>query len=319
MNIKLSNTGEAADEAPLTLEGNEAIDATLAQAADSTDANAEESEAEAPNGEPDSNVKAEERKYLSLVGGIGTQHGNGKKALVVLAQTITEGAGLQVIKPTAAKTFYKKFRSASDKKAVVEGGKVIGAEGNEGSWKVQVSKLNSFIKFGNGWREEASDVINKAITVHTGLLANPADKAALKLTSTYSALVSVAREHIKRLANDTLKGIPMDEEELRQFFLGDEPTPKTGADYVESAIKSLKTAQKGKAAKDDDENARAPVDDEGVEQAIITLREVLGRIAPEKLDAMIKAEEKAAEKAAAKALEGLTDDNEGEIEGEDAE
>jgi hypothetical protein len=248
------------------------------------------------------NVRAEVRKYMSAVAAIGREHGTGKKALLNLARTIVEGSQEQVIKPDSAEAFYKKFRENSDKKATIAEGAVMG-EANEGSLKAQISKLRAFIKFGNEWRDDASSIMDLAAEVHARLVADKDNKKLLKLSSTYSALVAVAREHMR----EERKGVPMTEEELQNLFLGAEPTPKTGADYVEAAIKSLKQAKKGREATDANPQSRDPVEDARLDDALEQLKEVLKDLDTARYEAMVKAEEKAAEKDAVAAAEEAAD------------
>jgi hypothetical protein len=307
MNVKLQNTGEENEEMQVAPASNQAIDAALQAAEVVPNGSADEDADEAS----DDNLKAQTRKYLSKVASIGKEHGTGKRALTTLALTIVEGAQEQVIKPDEAEKYYRKFRVNSDKRATIESGRVIGAEGSEGSWKAQVSKLRAFIKYGNEWRDDGLTTMDRAVEVHAELLANEQDKKSLKLTSTYSALVAVAREHMKK---DTRKGVPMDDEELRGLFLGKEPTTKVGADYIEAAIKSIRQAQKGKAHTDE-VPGRDAVEHAGLDRAIEELREVLGHIAPDRLEALIKSEQKAkdaAEQAAKAEVELADDDDEAE-------
>lgn len=302
--VRLKNTGE------VTPESNEET-IVLVNPVEPT---ADTTETEAPAA-PSNNIKGELKRYFKEVGAIGNEHGIGKKALLGLALKIVEGAGEQIIKPEHAEDFYKKFRENSNKKAVVSDGTVIVEGENAGSLKSQVSKLRAFIKFGNGYSDGATEIMDRAIVVHAGLMASPADKKSLKLKSTYSALVAVARE---QLSNEKLKGVGMSEDELRQFFLGEEAAPKQGADYIVTAIKAIKQAQKGKDAKDEDgvlTEGRAPVEHAGLERALDELRQVLADIAPAHLAALVAADTKETEKAnAAAAAEAIA-----EVEAEDAE
>lgn len=295
--VKLQNTGadmDAAEQATPEVEA--AVEAATAQVVTpESNGNGEDNGNDAGAG---SNIKADIRKYMSLVGNIGREHGTGKRALLSLALTIVEGATEQIIKPDSAEAFYKKFRDSSDKKATVADGAVV-SEANEGSMKAQVSKLRSFIKFGNEYRDDGSEIMNRAADVHTRLAADKDDRKTLKLTSTYSALVSVAREHMK----DDRKGVGMTEEELRAFFVGAETAEKTGADYIESAIKAIKQAQKGREATETKPEARDPIEHAGLDRALDELKKVLLDVDPAAHAELIKAEEKANEKEAKAAAE----------------
>ena len=294
--VRLQNTGADLDATTEVEQAEQAEATTIEQQAETTQDEQAEVTQES-NGET-SNIKGEVKKYMSLVAGIGRDHGNGKKALLTLARTIVEGASEQIIKPDMAESFYKKFRENSDRKATVAEGAVV-SEANEGSLKAQISKLRAFIKFGNEWRDDASPAMDLAAEVHTKLASDKENRKLLKLSSTYSALVAVAREHMK----EDRKGVAMTEEELQGFFLGAEPAPKTGADYVEAAIKSLKQAKKGKEATEQNPEARDPVEDAGLDRSLEELKEVLRRLDTDRYNAMIKAEEKAAEKEALAAAE----------------
>jgi hypothetical protein len=258
------------------------------------------------------NLEVQRKHYAKLVGQIGGEYGTGKKALVNLAKTVVEGAAEQVIKANAkastskdgkkklddAATLYGRFRAGASKKAGEAVDAELAANANDGSWKAQVSKLRALIKFGNEYRDDASQIVEDAIAVHTSLLGEAGSRKALKLTSTYSALVAVAREQLK----EDRKGVAMNSDELRELFLGEEKAPKTGADLVESAMATLRRAQKGKDATDSVEG-RDPVEDQGVEDAIQALRGVMSRIAPERWAEMQAAEEKAAAEASETAEE----------------
>lgn len=303
--VRLKNTGEVTPESnddtlvlanPVEAEGQLQAEGQPQPAADTTTAE-ETTDTTAQTAAPSDNIKGELKRYFKEVGAIGNEHGIGKKALLGLALKITEGAAEQIIKPEHADDFYKKFRENSNKKAVVSDGTVIVEGENAGSLKAQVSKLRAFIKFGNGYSDGATEIMDRAIVVHAGLMANPADKKMLKLKSTYSALVAVARE---QLSNEKLKGVGMSEDELRQFFLGEEQQAKIGADYIVSAIKAIRQAKKGKDAKEDDgvlTEGRAPIGHAGLDRAIDELRQVLADVAPAHYEALAAADAKETEKA----------------------
>lgn len=305
VNIKLTNTGEELDET--------AQDTGAELAAVTPKSNAEtgngNGEATAPatvaNGDDGNNLKAEVKKVFSEIAAIGREYGSGKKALMNLALKVTEAAQNQIIKSVKgekdpiARKLYTRFRENSDRRAVTDTGVVIGAESSEGSVKAQVSKLNTFIKFGNEYRDDAVTILELAADVHGKLMANETDRKMLKLTSTYSALVSVAREQLK----EERKGQPMTEEELQQLFLGDEPKAKTGADFVEQAIRAIRSAQKGKAPTDNDPAGRDPVEHDGLDVAMTHLRQALADIDPDRFNAMVTAEQKQADAEAKAATE----------------
>jgi hypothetical protein len=258
-----------------------------------------------------SNLEVRRKHFSRLVGQIGGEYGTGKKALITLARVVVEGAQTQALKastnvatPKGAKkklddaaALYGRFRAGADKKAGAIVDAELAAGANDGSWKTQVSKLRTLIKFGNEYRDDATEIVETAIGVHTGLLGSPADRKALKLTSTYSALVLVAREQMK----DEHKGQPMTEDELRTLFLTEEKAAPTGANLIENAIKTLRRAQKGKD-ETEEVQGRDAVTDPGVEDAIQALRDVISRVAPERWAEIVDEEARKAGEAADKAM-----------------
>lgn len=326
MNIKMQNPGEELDN-DLTAAEQSLISHPAPQApAEETvapESNGNGDDAELPGADDNNPVVAGVRKVMRDVAGIGGQYGTGKKALFNLAKKVTEAAGHKIItyekaeknaqgekEPTIAEKLYNSFSKGYKKKAITDGGVVMEAT-NDGSFRAQVSKLNCFIKLGNALADDAVPLIELAADVHATLMADKANAKLVKLPSTYSALVAVAREHMKPERNKVV----MTEAELRDFFMGEEAKVKTGADYVEAAIKSIQQARKGKDATNaQPDGGRAPVNHPGLDAAEAELVEVLKHIDPKKYEAHLAAVQKEIEAATKAATKEAIAEVEAEIE-----
>ena len=242
------------------------------------------------------NVTADElarnkAKFLGDVGRIGQQDGLGKKAILNFAATIVEGAMELAIVEKDAERFYKKFRDASDKKAMLESGVTASPPADAKSIKQQASKMLPLIKLGHAFRDEdakATSIIARATNLHLQLMASPDEKKLLKLKSTYPAILSIAVAQLDEKKG--FRGVPMTEDQMRSVMQGDEKV-KTGADHVLTAIKAAEKALKGR---EESENLPAvePIEHDALREAITNLHEVLGDIDPDLLNKHLKSTRK---------------------------
>jgi hypothetical protein len=239
---------------------------------------------EPPEEEEGANKKdpAAVQKLLTRVGQLGRDKGAGGKALVELARTLVEGAVMKVITEDDAERFYKRFRTASDKAAMLPDTKGTVGGGLPASADVQISKLKAFIRFGNHWPDDAESVMHRATVIHVGLLADEERSKSVKLRSTYAALNTVAVGHM-RGESSTLEsvkhGIAMSDEEIEGLFIGEEPKDKTAVDIVKSALDQCYRAAKGKQDKDG-AWVRDKVDSMYLEEAVQNLRETINELDP---------------------------------------
>lgn len=310
---KIENTGEVAEleTAPATAPTVETPEVTPESNDAEVETNGDNGD---ENGDTNRDLETERKKLLSEVAQIGGQYGTGKRALVNLAIAVVDAAQAKAINVKKAPkrkdgsqpddhatAIYRKFKGGAEKKAGnVVADAELGAKAGAGSWNVQVSKLRSLIKLGQNWQDDAANIVADTIEVHSEMLKGEAD---LKITSTYTGLVGIAREHMKR----TEGGHRMTKEEIHDFFLAPESKVKTGVDLIEDAIKTLKRAQNGKKAKGDVE-AREAIEHESIQHAIDHLRNVIADVDPNRWQEIVEEENKAAAEASATAEDEASDE-----------
>jgi hypothetical protein len=220
------------------------------------------------------------REFLRDIDKIGMAYGAGKTSMISLAERTTEAAMDHQIGVDDAEEVYNRFRKNADAKATIDEAGLVPDEAIEdkvASAPQQVSKLRNFIRLGNKMDTDASDVIRRARNIHIGLLGSGVDRKGVKKGSTYTILVAVAREQLDKAR----AGQPMTDEDLRKFMSVEvaETGPKDGAAKVLAALNAAT------AARDGSEN-RAPVDHPALDAAIDNLRQTLGEIAPDRLQAL---------------------------------
>ena len=238
--------------------------------------------------EPDTNspaVQKAKREYLKKVAKCGAERGAGGKALVTFAKTVVEGAQDKVLVPADAKALYESFKRGAEKAgtlaeapgvvpdADIAFGESSTKDTKNKSFDVQVSKLKRFIKFGNGFADDAGDIIAIGIATHIGMLADKVEN--IKYKSTYAALGELVGEQMK----DDRRGVAMTSDEMYDFFLGKEPKAKTGLDLVKAALDTCNRALKGKPTTDNQEG-RDPVSSANLEAARDYLRETINELDP---------------------------------------
>lgn len=255
------------------------------------------------------------RALLKDVGVTGADYGAGKTSMIRLAEVVTEGAMHDIISPEHADEIYDKFRAAADAKGTIEDAGLVPDEatmerapandkGDDKSRAQQLSKLRAFIKLGNKFTDDASDIVRRARNIHLGLLQG--DRKTLKPGSTYTWLCNTATAQLKH-ATTTKTTHVFSDDEITALMTQEveEPKTKEGADKLLDAIIAAKAAQNGSAD-------RAPVPSDELAAAIDYLQQALAAVDPNKLkeyedrlaDAEAKkaeAEAKRAEAAAAKA------------------
>lgn len=254
------------------------------------------------------------RALLKDVGVTGADYGAGKTSMIRLAEVVTEGAMHDIVSPEHAEEIYDKFRAAADAKGTIEDAGLVPDEatmehappvnGDDKSRTQQLSKLRGFIKLGNKFTEDASDIVRRARNIHLGLLQG--DRKTLKPGSTYTWLYGVAAAQLKH-ATTTKTTHVFTNEEITALMSqpAKEENVKEGADKLLDAIIAAKAAQNGSAE-------RAPVPSDELAAAIDYLQQALAAVDPDKLneyeaklaeaaDKKAEAEAKRAEATAAKA------------------
>lgn len=230
-------------------------------------------------------VQKAKKEYLKKVLKHGADRGAGGKALVEFAKTVVEGAQERVLVPADGKALYESFKRGAEKTGTlaeapgvvpdsdVAFGEASTKDNKNKSFDVQVSKLKRFIKFGNGFADDAGEILALGITTHVGMLRDNVEN--LKYKSTYAALGELVGEHMK----DERKGQGMSEQEMFDFFLGREPKIKSGLDLLINALDTVKKALKGKQATDNSEG-REPISSAYAEEAVDVLRNAINEVDP---------------------------------------
>ena len=249
----------------------------------------------------------------------GADFGAGKTSMIRLAEIVTEAAMNGIISVEHAEEIYDKFRAEADKKGTIDEAGLVpdealmenpsASKGDDKSKAQQLSKLRAFIKLGNKFDTDASDIVRRARNMHLGLLAG--DRKTLKPGSTYNVLYAVATAQMKHATSTKTMHVFTDDELsaiMSDDAKADRPDP-TGADKILDALKSAVSARKGTAE-------RAPAPSEELDNAIQWLEQALAATNPELLSEYEKsveeaeqkkaeAEAKRAEAAAAKAAKAL--------------
>jgi hypothetical protein len=246
-------------------EGNSESDAQETEASVEVDAETEaDMDAAGVNVDPKSD-RAKRSALMSEVAKVGKNYGAGKVSMIALAEMVTEAAASGLLtfndqrkkgapKKSDAQEVYDRFRSNADTKATLDGGLVpdsvlTGKGGDEAkAGKQQVAKLNAFIKFGNVFRDDASDLVTRARNIHIALLGDEEERKLLKPGSTYSMLVAIAAKHVDK---DELKANPnhlvWEDDRLKGFMQveGKETAEPDAAKKLMDAIASAMAARDG--------------------------------------------------------------------------
>ena len=243
---------------------------------------------------------------------LGAKKGEGDVSMINLAETVTEAAQDGIITVSDTEELYDKFREGRAAKAVYEDSGEIPEDAAgivpkaEKSRDQQLSKLRQFIHLGNKFDTDALDLIRRGRNMHLDLLRQAAGaddgKSGVKPGSTYTILVDVARQQLKKQKEHKaakLNGLAaiLSDAELRELMTQEvkETSPKTGEEKLLDAYVTAKAAYKG--GKD-----RNPVPTTELENAIGWLHAALSKTAPDLLkqyeDDLSKAE---ADKAVAAA------------------
>jgi hypothetical protein len=131
----------------------------------------------------------------------------GRSPLVAFAEIVTELASRGIYDKDDATRLYLWFRAGQE-----------GASGQGvGSLPVQASKLRKFIALGRVCRDEGVELIRRAKAIHAEIYRS-SGRERLKLTSTYSALVAVARAQLDRMAGGGRRMLT--DAEIRSVLLG---------------------------------------------------------------------------------------------------
>jgi hypothetical protein len=272
-------------------------------------------------GDDDDTDRAKRREKNALlreVGKIGEQYGAGKTSMISLAEAVVEAAQAKTIGPNDADEIYQRFKKGADAKAVLDDAGIIPDEATveksaivteDKSKTQQTSKLRTFIKLGNQYEDEASDLIRRARNAHLEMLKG--DRKLVMAGSTYTVLNGVAAQHIGekgKARNNTI----MDDGELRSF-MSVEPRDTKVKDSAQKLLDALVTAEAARRGSDE----RAAITSSHLDDAIESMRMAFGdiehgeglktldeydaKIAKREKDAQDKADRKAqaeAEKAA---------------------
>ena len=304
---KLDNTGDTATiEEVVTLDDldpnseSEAAPSTAPEAPEGEDGqrSSDHSSQEAPEeaNEEESNIdeadieralKREFNNVLKDLGKIGVAYGKGKTSMISFAERLTEAAMTGAIGPKDALKLYDRFREAADNAAMLDdnANPIPDAAVNEKPATVdpvkskdqQLTKVRSFIKLGNRFKNDGVQIVRTARNVHLRMLST-VDRKAIKPGSTYTILCSVATEQCAVNGKAQKWTKPMSESDIEAYLSVDVPetTPADGAKKVMDALIAATAAHKGG-------RERGPVDDPALVDAIDALRTVLGRIAPDRL------------------------------------
>ena len=262
------------------------------------------------DGDSDRAKRREKNALLREVGKIGEQYGAGKTSMISLAEAVVEAAQAKTIGPNDADEIYQRFKKGADAKAVLDDAGIIPDEATveksaivtEDKSKVQqTSKLRTFIKLGNQYEDDASDLIRRARNAHLEMLKG--DRKLVMAGSTYTVLNGVAAQHIGekgKTRNNTI----MDDGELRDF-MSVEPRDTKVKDSAAKLLDALVTAEAARRGSDE----RAAITSSHLDDAIESMRMAFGDIEHgeglktlDEYDAKIaKREKDAADKAQAKA------------------
>ena len=194
---------------------------------------------------------------MDLAGTLGRQEGSGSQSRSALAVTVTRAAFNRVIAANDAADIWDKFQrgKAAEQRKLVEGSKnkdgTVKTEGRDDfvsytesdSDKVQISKLNTFIKLGLLPETRCAspvDVIIRAGQMVVDIMNQPVPDGKKKPSiRTFDALVTVARrqthkDRVGQLTDDEIRAAILGDE------TGDEKDPKGEMELIEAQIKSLK-------------------------------------------------------------------------------
>ena len=234
---------------------------------------------------------------------LGTLYGGGKTSMINVAERVTQAAMKKAVSLADAENIYDLFHNAAEAKATIDDAGVVPDAAVEEkplskdaaeNKKQQVRKFEQFIELGNKFDETAEDLIRRARNIHLKALAGNRD--TVKPGSTYTILVAIAR------ANKTRKesqGVMSDQEINDYLYVAPKPENAQADEWkkVEQAIDAVQAALRGGRG----DNARAPIEAHTVPgqhllRALEELRQALGAGAPERLDALDKAESDRAQK-----------------------
>lgn len=264
---------------------------TLAQGSDDSQESVDsgETDAAAVAGANSPFVKTARWNQLLLdVGKLGRDQGDGKKAIVALAERIVEAASAGVVGTDNAEQIYKRFRDEANRRS----GNTVPKEQDDNSFKSQVAKMKNLILIGQGLHEQAWPVLEMARDMHVSAMQSE-DKNNLKVKSTYEAILSVCRAQL----DDAVKGVPLTEEAIADILFKSEATEeKTGYDLLNDAYVAMEKAREGKEAKAD-KPGRAPVWDDYLQVTHDNLGDWLRANHPSFAANEAKAAEEAARKA----------------------
>jgi len=261
------------------------------------------------DGSDDRAARKAKNTLLREVGKIGEQYGAGKTSMISLAEAVVEAAQQKTIGPNDADEIYQRFKKGADAKAVLDDAGIVPDEATveksaiitEDKSKVQqTSKLRTFIKLGNQYEDDASDLIRRARNAHLEMLKG--DRKLIMAGSTYTVLNGVAAQHIgdKGKARNNMI---MDDGELREF-MSVEPRDNKVKDSAAKLLDALVTAEAARRGSDE----RAAITSAHLDDAIESMRMAFGDIEHgeglKTLDAydakIAKREKDAADKAQAK-------------------
>lgn len=240
-------------------------------------------------------LKRDRAKVLAEARKLGTDKGNGSKSLVALALLVTQKAmdgsvvpqttvGTTTI-PGDAEPIYRAFRDQAAKAA----GHFAAKEQDDASLKVNVSKINAFLRLGvlaerinpneddeSGFLD-AVDLMTRAMELHIQYLGGT-EKKNLKVKSTYEALLTVARAQMN---DEKLGGHWMHSEALSGLLLHEDSEPKvvTGLDLLKAGLEKLEYARVGKP--DTEKRAgRAAIEEVELDNAIGWTLQLVAKLDP---------------------------------------
>lgn len=309
---KLENTGEVTEDADVESAINEEFDVGE-EVTDTTNTLESESEVTEATTEPEATTEAtpeddeqtqadleaagvnmdeaaeekQQKKWKKLllkdVEKYGMAHGSGKSSMINLAERVTEAAMRKTIYPDNTEEIYDAFRNAAEAKGQLPDVGVIPdaavaentpIESSEESRSSQVSKLKGFIKLGNRWDTDATDIIRRARNLHFQVLKG--DRRGVRKGSTYTILCGVVS---KQMARTTAQGA-LSDADIHEYLSVPIKPEKAADGYtkVEQALMAAVAARKGS-----DKSQREPIESDALEAAIENLRQCLGEGAPERL------------------------------------
>ena len=135
----------------------------------------------------------------------------GRKLLVSFAEIVTELASRGEVSEVHATRLYLWFRAGQDG----------ASEQDVRSERAQASKLRKFIALGRACGDGGVELIRRAKAIHSEIYRSPG-RERLKLVSTYSALVAVARAQLDRMAGSGRRMLT--DVEIRKVLLKVTPT-----------------------------------------------------------------------------------------------